>query len=336
MRFSKVVVGTATLLVAVIVPPSLAQSGALDAQCTGATIAQRATQDACQKAIDTFHFLAPQLGISIAGGSATLGQGTAFAKIGRFSVGLRANVIPGRVPRVDRVTPNPLGAVQTTYEVKETILGLPTLDAALGVFPGLSAGPGGAKFLALDAIVNLAYVPDVTEENVSITATDGSLKLGFGGRLGVIQEHGAAPGLGISYLRRDLPKIDVLARTGNDQLAVRSIDVQSQAWRVMLQKSLSLVTLVLGAGRDRYNTAATADVEVTVAGTVFRRTDLQARQRLDRDNIFADVALNLPVFKIAAEVGYIRGGTIDTYNQFESSRADKAHSYGSLGIRLSF
>lgn len=336
MRLKKTILGSATLLIAVVAQPSLAQSGSLDPQCSAATTAQRATQDACQKAIDTFHFLAPQLGISIAGGSATLGQGTAFGKIGSFSVGLRANVIPGRVPRVDLVTPSPLGATQTTYEVEERILGLPTVDAALGVFPGLSVGTGGAKILALDAIVNLAYVPDVTEQDVSITTPDGSLKLGFGGRMSILQERGAAPGIGLSYLRRDLPKIDVVARVGNDRVAVRSIDVSSQAWRVMLQKSLSVVTLVVGAGRDRYNTAATGDVEVTVLGTVFRRGDIQARQRLDRDNIFADLALNLPIFKVAAEVGYVRGGTIDTYNRFGSSRADEAHPYGSLGIRLSF
>ncbi len=335
MYLKEVFCGTATLLAAVTAS-SLAQSGSIDPQCGAATISQRATQDACQKAIDTFHFLAPQLGISIAGGSATLGQGTAFGKIGKFSVGLRANIIPGRVPRVDLVTPSPLGATRTTYAVEERVLPFPTVDAAVGIFPGILAGAGGNRILAVDAIANLAYVPDVTEQNVSISAPDGSLKLGFGGRVGVIQESGAAPGLGVSYLRRDLPKLDVVARVGNDRLAVRSIEVQSQAWRVMLQKSLSLVTLVLGAGRDRYNTAATADVEVTVLGTVFRRTDIQARQPLDRDNIFADVALTLPGFKLAAEAGYVRGGTIDTYNQSGSSRADKAHPYGSLGIRLSF
>ncbi|MGH7711371.1 MAG: hypothetical protein ACREOG_08800 [Gemmatimonadaceae bacterium] len=316
-------------------PPLLAQSGSIDAQCTAATMAQRATQDACQKAVDTFHFLAPQLGIAITGGSATLGQGTAFGAIGKFSLGLRANLIPGRVPRVDLVTPSPLGATQTTYEVKESILPFPTLDGAVGIFPGVRTG-GGTKVLAVDLIANLAYVPDVTEQNVSISAPDGSLKLGFGARIGVIQENGSAPGLGVSYLRRDLPRIDLVASVNNDQLAVRSIDVESQAWRVMLQKSLSPVTFVLGAGRDRYNTAATADVEVTVAGIAFRRSDINASQRLDRDNIFADAAVNLSVVRFAGEIGLVRGGSVDTYNQFGSSRADRAHAYGSLGIRVSF
>lgn len=331
MHFRAVVVGIVFCAV-----PVLGQSGSIDPQCGAATLQQRATQDACQKALDTFQYLAPQLGIAVTGGSATLGQGTAFGALGRFSVGMRANVMPGRVPRVDQVTPSPLGATQTTYQVDERVLGLPTLDAAVGIFPGVRLGPSGFKVLAVDAVANLAYVPDIADQNVSITAPDGSLKVGFGGRLGLIQESGIAPGLGVSFLRRDLPRIDVVAQVNNDRLAVRSIDVESQAWRVMLQKTFSPITLVLGAGRDRYNTAATADVEVSVAGAVFRSTDINASQRLDRDNLFADVTVNLSVLKLGGEIGYVRGGAIDPYNQFGSSRADQAHAYGSLGIRLSF
>jgi hypothetical protein len=315
--------------------PLLGQSS-IDPGCPAGTLQQRATQDACQKAIDTFRFLAPQLGIAITGGSATLGQGTAFGALGRFSVGLRANIIPGRIPRIDRVTPSPLGAAQTSYEVKDQVLPFPTIDAAVGVFPGVPMGTSGARILAVDVIANLAYIPDVTEDDVSITATDGSVKLGFGARVGVIQENGAAPGLGVSYLRRDLPRIDVVAEVNNDRLAVRSIDVESQAWRIMLQKTFSPITFVVGAGRDRYNTTATADVEVTVAGVPIRSSNIVASQKLDRDNVFADVAVNLAVLRVVGEIGYVRGGTINTYNQFGTSRADKAHPYGSLGIRVSF
>jgi hypothetical protein len=330
MHLRVVLVGT------VLAAAPLRGQSAIDPGCPAGSVQQRATQDACQKAIDTFRFLAPQLGIAITGGSATLGQGTALGGIGKFSIGVRANVIPGRIPRIDRVTPSPLGAAQTTYEVEDQALPFPTVDAALGIFPGLPMGSSGAKVLALDVIANLAYVPDVNEENVSISATDGSVKLGFGARVGIIQEQGLAPGLGVSYLRRDLPRIDVVAEVNNDRLAVRSFEVESQAWRIMLQKTFSPVTFVLGAGRDRYNTAATADVEVTVAGVAIRSSDIAVSQNLNRDNVFADVGVNLSVVRLVGEIGYVRGGAINTYNQFGSSRADEAHPYGSLGIRVSF
>src|SRR5918999_3451529 len=61
----------------------------------------RAAQDACQKAIDLFKYLAPQLGTAITGGNATLGQGGALGGLGHFSVGLRVNGVMGSLPNID-------------------------------------------------------------------------------------------------------------------------------------------------------------------------------------------------------------------------------------------
>src|SRR2546423_1878778 len=52
----------------------------------------RASQDACQMAVDVFQVMAPQLGLALAGGNATLGRGSALGGPGHFSIGLRANV----------------------------------------------------------------------------------------------------------------------------------------------------------------------------------------------------------------------------------------------------
>src|SRR5215212_2514924 len=57
----------------------------------------RAAQDACQKAIDLFNYMAPQLGISITGGNATLGKGGTLGGLGHFSLGLRLNVVQGSI-----------------------------------------------------------------------------------------------------------------------------------------------------------------------------------------------------------------------------------------------
>ena len=53
----------------------------------------RASQDACQKAIDLFQYMAPQLGAAITGGNATLGQGGSLGGLGHFSAGLRINAV---------------------------------------------------------------------------------------------------------------------------------------------------------------------------------------------------------------------------------------------------
>ena len=71
----------------------------------------RASQDACQKAIDLFKYMAPQLGTSITGGNATLGQGGSLGGLGHFSVGLRVNAVQGSLPQIQNVTPSVTTAI---------------------------------------------------------------------------------------------------------------------------------------------------------------------------------------------------------------------------------
>src|SRR5918999_2747562 len=79
----------------------------------------RAAQDACQKAIDLFQYLAPQLGVSITGGNATLGQGGTLGGLGHFSIGLRINAVQGSLPQINDVTPAATGATSSRYETED-------------------------------------------------------------------------------------------------------------------------------------------------------------------------------------------------------------------------
>src|SRR5437868_2623211 len=97
----------------------------------------RASQDACQKAIDLFKYLAPQLGTAIAGGNPTLGQGGNLGGLGHFSAGLRLNAVQGSLPQVQNVTPSVQGAQQTQFPTKTQLLPMPTADLPIGVFKGI-------------------------------------------------------------------------------------------------------------------------------------------------------------------------------------------------------
>src|SRR5215212_8162125 len=99
----------------------------------------RVTQDACQMSLDVFDLMAPQLGLALTGGNATLGQGGNLGGPGHFSIGLRGNVFNGDLPKVnDFPTASPTGRVQRTgsaaLPAKRQIVGLPTADLALGIF----------------------------------------------------------------------------------------------------------------------------------------------------------------------------------------------------------
>src|SRR5262245_30657308 len=97
-----------------------------------------AAQDACQKAVDLFQFLAPQLGGAITGGNATLGQGGSLGGPGHFTVGVRVNVVRGSLPRGDdaNVRPVTTGAVPSELRTSRTFVPVPVADAAIGVFKG--------------------------------------------------------------------------------------------------------------------------------------------------------------------------------------------------------
>ena len=100
----------------------------------------------------------------------------------------------------------------------------------------------------------------------------------------------------------------------------------------MASKSLVLLGLAAGVGQDRYSERA------LVSGTAntFVSPQVTFDQKLTRTNYFLDVSLNLPIFKLIGEVGQVSGGTVDTYNEFTTGRADKSRTYGSVGFRLGF
>src|SRR5690348_4596989 len=114
-----------------------AAAGSLRAQVN--TCSPGVTQDACQKAIDIYQYLAPQLGTAITGGNATLGQGGALGGLGHFSLGVRVNAVQGTIPQVNDAAATPVltGARATAYPTKDAPVPMPTVDAALGVFKGI-------------------------------------------------------------------------------------------------------------------------------------------------------------------------------------------------------
>ena len=61
------------LSLGVVTVPSTGAAQVVDPRCPGTSLQSLAAQDACQKAIDLFKYVAPQLGMVLAGGSPTQG-----------------------------------------------------------------------------------------------------------------------------------------------------------------------------------------------------------------------------------------------------------------------
>jgi hypothetical protein len=298
----------------------------------------RASQDACQKAIDLFQYMAPQLGTSITGGNATLGQGGSLGGLGHFTVGLRINAVQGSLPQVQNVTPSVNGATSTRFDTKTQIIPMPTADLSIGIFKGIPlaiTNVGG-----VDLLVSAAYLPEFDNDGVSVKVPNGSLKLGYGARVGILQESLLVPGISVSYLVRDLPTVDVAGSSGNDSLYVNNLSLKTKAWRVVASKSLLFIGLAAGFGQDKYD--ASTDIGAHVAARTVPPTPaanagpVPISQNLTRTNVFADVTMNLLLFKLTGEIGQVSGGTINTFNTFSGKQAADSRIYGSVGARFGF
>ena len=304
----------------------------------GVPNATKATQDACQKAIDLFAYMAPQLGASITGGNATLGMAGSLGGLGHFSVGLRVNAVQGSIPQVQAVTPSVNGVQQSQYDTKTQILPMPTADLAIGVFKGLPlaiTNVGG-----VDLLVSASYLPEFNNSNVSVKVPSGSLKFGYGARVGILQESLLVPGVSVSYLHRELPTVNIAAASNNDSLYVNNLSLKSNAWRVVASKSLLLFGLAAGFGQDKYD--ASTEIRAHVAARTVPPTSaanagpVSLSQNLTRTNVFADLSMNLLLFKLTGEIGQVSGGTINTYNTFNGKQAADSRIYGSVGARFGF
>jgi hypothetical protein len=290
-------------------------------------------------AVDVFQLLSPQLGLALAGGNAVLGSGSTLGGPGHFSIGVRANFFQGDLPDITSFpTPSTNTRVQYTgpnaLPANTQVVGLPTVDAAIGLFGGVPlplTNVGG-----IDLLVSAMYIPNIGDSTSDVRiAPDRNLQLGYGVRVGLLKESLVVPGLSFTYLKRDLPTTTITGTSKDLDVLIEGAKVKTSAWRVVASKNLLTFGIAGGIGQDKY------DDEANVQGTVktvitSASQSVFMKQDLTRTNYFVDLSLNFPVFKLVGEVGQVNGGTVNTFNEFETGAADKSRTYGSVGFRIAF
>jgi len=295
----------------------------------------RATQDACQMAVDVFQYLAPQLGLALTGGNPTLGQGGTLGGIGHFTVEVRGNALAGDLPQVQNFpTPSYNGRQSRQLPTSKQFVGLPTVDGALGIFQGIPLGLTNVG--GVDLLVNAMYVPTVSNSNVQVKP-DQNLKFGGGVRIGLLQESLLVPGVAVSYVRRDLPTTTITGTSSGVNVNAQNVKVNTNAWTLTVSKNLLLFSLAGGIGRDSYDQSALiqGSVPTSPIGSA-QSAQVKVSQSMTRMNYFLDGNLNLLLAKVVAEIGQVSGGSVSTYNSFSGGAADKSRLYGSLGLRIGF
>jgi hypothetical protein len=318
---------------ALAAPAGGAGAQSMDSRCADPAVVGAAHEggDACQKAVDLYRYIGVQLGTLVAGGNAVLGRGGTLGGLGHFTAELRVNTMHASIPDVGG-TAISLGAPrQSTYDVNGKWVAIPQVDVSLGLFKGI---PVGITYVGgIDAIVSAAYVPDMKSGSVSVSAPGGSLKLGYGGRLGIISESALTPGVSVTWLQRELPTTTITATEGSNSLTVQDLEISARSWRIVASKSFLVFGLAAGVGQDEYRarTAITYDV----AGN-HPQQPYALEIEPKRTNMFVDLTLTpLPLVRIVGELGRVSGGDIGTYNRFDPAAGDP-RLYGSVGLRIGF
>jgi hypothetical protein len=313
-----------------------------DPQCAPGAVGsiEYVTSDACQKAVDLFRYMSPQLGISLTGGNALLGVGGTVGGLGKVRIDARLNGLYGSLPQIQAVVPQAGPAQSTTYTTKTQIMGLPAATAEIGLFRGLALPIGHVG--GVDALVTGMYVPNLTANSISLQTVGSNLKMGYGARIGILEETLPLPGVSFSWMRRDLPTLNIAGSIPSGSgttttLQIDKLSARTTAWRLVASKNLIpfLFGIAAGMGQDKYESGALVTATVDFGGVGASRPPVAMAQTLTRTNYFVDASLNVFVMKLFAEGGIVQGGDVPTFNKFDKPADDKRY-FGSLGMRFDF
>lgn len=321
----------------------LATAGAVQAQGGGATAnpsCKGQAADYCQQAVDFFGYMAPQLGTAMTGGNSTLAQGGSmggprFGLVPRFALGVRVNAVQGNAPdynpqfvaTLDPNLPPPAARELTT---SNAIVPMPAVDLALGVFKGVPLALSNVG--GIDLLLNATYIPNYDGDQFSIKP-DNNLAIGYGVRVGLLQESLVVPGVGFSYVTRKTPKTTLDLHPTGGSATVKDLELKSNAWRLTVSKSLLLFGLAAGVGQDTYDASTAISATASSGATTASIGPIAVSSKVTRTNYFADLSMNLLLVKLVGTVGMVSGGEIPTYNSYDNP-ADKSRLFGSVGVRF--
>ena len=307
--------------------------------CQGAA----AARDACRKAIDLVNFVSPQYAAALAGGNPTIAQSGTLGGLGHVAVVVRSTHVSGSLPKIGDVGFTTGGETKARYVSASTLIPALSVDVAFGLFRGFAAG--SAHVLGVDGLLSATYMSALGTGSVDVELEGSNTNFGFGGRLGILEETDALPGVALTYLKRDMPRFAVTGITtvGNGTTTApgtitgSSLLVTTSSYRLTTGKRFGRVDVSGGAGQDKYESSANVRgiVSTTTPASTQSATGV-ALLEMTRTNLFVGGALNVAFFKFVGEIGMATGGTSPTAtNEFGSNSAD-ARTYFTLAIRIGF
>ncbi len=301
-------------------PAAVAAQGARE--CRGYAL-QPQNRNICTAAVDATRALNPIAGLLFSGGNPVLGTAKTQG-IWRGTVGFRTTATEVVLPSTDYD-----GVGNTVGAADRFTAPMPVIEGALGVYNGLDGG-----FLSLDVLGSIQPLPDVDRVEITEAAArigNVAFGLGAGVRVGLMSDSGSAPGLSISVMRRDLPRVQYGNVGDGDDY---SYAVNLAAWnvRAAISKRLALFDFVAGVGWDRYFGTATAEIANLDGG--FPEAPIEIKLSDQRWMLFWNAGLTVGPLRLVGEAGYQSGKDQDLTTDFEDFDTTKGRWFGAAGLRI--
>ncbi|MBI2408044.1 MAG: hypothetical protein HYV19_07080 [Gemmatimonadetes bacterium] len=302
------------------------------------------TQDACQKTVDLFNFLTPQISTALSGGAATIGQGGVLGGFPHWTLGVRASAVNGSFPTMKDVSFSTTGAKASSYAAEDQYVPMATIDGSIGIYKGFPLGI--TRVGGIDALLSATYIPSAPEGgDITVSLPGGSTKWGGGVRVGLLQESILVPGVAFTYLQRGLPTLSVSgsstvsssAGSAPGTFELKDLTMKSKSWRVSASKSFMAFGLQAGAGQDTYDNSVGLDVTVNAAAPVgTQHASATASHSMKRTNMYIGGSLNFFIGRLVAEYGQVSGGSLPAAMNSFGSSPTASRSYFSVGLRTGF
>ena len=317
------------MLLGLVVAPLAAQT--VNPNCTNTAIVGAGLEggNACQQAIDIYQYATQEYATLLSGGNMEIGSADALGGFPKFRVALHITgmnlVVPA--PRASGIPSGP--AVSTTMTTQGTDFATVAADGALGLFGGIDLGI--AKFGALDAFVSLNIVPGATAAGYTVTPKS-KFYLGYGARVGVMQETKVLPGVGFSYFVRNMPSSTVIATdVFQNAIYVTDLKIDTKAWSATVGKHFGIVSLVVGAGQTTFNSTSGVSWAISTP-TVSQGTISGLSATSTQTQYFGDFGVKLGgVVDLVLEVGEVSGSQLQTFNTFDPA-STASRSFASFAV----
>jgi hypothetical protein len=311
----------AGLLLVAIASPALAQNSECSAYVSN-------TRRVCDAAVDGTRAFHPLAGVLVSGGNPTIGSAGTLGGLGHLSLSLRANAVELVLPDVGYT-----GSSTTVPAGQKILAPAPLLEGALGLYKGAGNGLLAVDFLGSAQLLPTNQIDNLTVEAGARRIGEIAVGLGYGARIGILNEMGPLPALSFSVMRRNIPQIVYGDIATGDQFSYAA-DLHATNLRLIASKRLMVLDFAAGLGWDKY----TGDALITFRDPITSVPQPAVPLELSNSRAlaFLNAGFSISAVRLTGELGYMAGKDQDLSTDFEDFDTTKGKLFAGLGLRVGF